>query len=984
MDTEPVIGKQLDWKDLLPFVWRDANIQSPKPMPAMPVPDPIPAIQCLTLADNQQPEDVIWNYQTPCNISDHAAFSPTDVSNMDTVWSSANTICYSTTRANLGEMLAQPKHTARESAAFVLEHVALILGVAYAIYWAYRACCGRRKTRAAAREPLSMKDLGVEAIRKADISLKQLATAERQRDEVLAANGELLEEHARQEKRINEADDATKRLENELADLKNELSAAEERISKSEEEDAEWDAKYDDLVVQNTELRKGIAASTEEKNKLITEKNMRDKSTSGNAETQPTIDRLVIQDMNAAEMKDLQDEVARLTAGIDKLRQDSAAETTQLKNTLEKTIVDHKAENDNLSKDAAVIISAEKKSLQDEVARLTGKLSNDVGGLTTEKNALQNELDLLRKEKKNDVHDLNMENEELQQDVTTLQALNQELGKNVDTLIAEKSELTKVLGRASTEKKDMQDHVNTLTAENEKLRNGFDGIATADTELKQSLEKADAENIKLQSYVGSLNQMVLELGNEVEQLKAENESLRNASVEAKDLDDLNAKLSEGENARDEYAAEINNLKDQLASTQNQVNSMYTEAEFNEERANHDLTKKEFDDTKVELEFIQDKLDNAAWKIEAAENKQESAEELVKSKDDELKSAMEKLRSTWRKFQVAEDTRASLEAANEQLKASVHKLSKEVESKKTELSRKENELNTHLETCKGSSTNVNPEDKDLFGPDPNQELLQERNELLGELATAENNKSVAEAERDELAAKLHEREQELSNSHANGLAKVQEIKGLQRQVNKSEKEVRKLHATILTKNRKINQLELDLKRARGEYESENEEGQAYNAPYGGEKIVMVGPEEITSNDISPETRNAEDTQPLEHLNEETNEETEADPDSNSTEDIMNAFMEDPSDDYATWAQGQQSEGQQGMSSTEDLDAVVWHTCLSCDQEMPLYLKEIHEKNCEDWAEYQRNEQSDEPVDPITFRAVLGQDSGNPPEFDISLV
>jgi chromosome segregation ATPase len=951
MNTEPIVGKQLDWKDLLPSFWRNANIQSP---------EPIPAIQCLILADTQQPEDVIWNYQTPCNISDHAAFSPTDVSNMDTVWSSANTICYSTC-ADLGEMLARPKHTAGESAAFVLEHVALILGVAYVIYWAYRACCGHRKTRAAAREPLSMKDLGAEAIRKADTTLKQIATAERQRDEVLAANGELLEEHARQEKRINEADDATERLENELADLKNELSAAEERVSKSEEEDAQWDAKYDDLVVQNTQLRKGIVASTEEKNKLITEKNMRDKSTSGNAETQPTIDRLVIQDMNAAEMKDLQDEVARLTAGIDKLRQDSAAETTQLKNTLEKTIVDHKAENDKLSKDAAVIISAEKKSLQDEVARLTEKLLNDVGGLTAEKNALQNELVLLRKEKENDVHDLNMEKEELQHDVTTLQALNQELGKNVNTLIAEKSELTEVLGRASTEKKDMQDHVNTLTAENEKLRNGSDGIAAADTELKQSLEKADAENTKLQSRVDDLEQMAEEFENEVEQLKLEKEALRNGSVEAKDLEDLKTRLSEAENARDEYIAEINNLKDQLASTQNQVNSMYTKAEFNEERASHDLTKKEFDDTKVELEFIQDKLDNAAWKIEAAENKQESAEELVRSRDNELTSAMEKLWSIGKNLQVAEDTRASLEAANEQLKASVHELSKEVESKKTEVARKENELNTHLETCKGSSTNASPEDKDLFGPDPNQELLQERNELLGELATAENNKSVVEAEREELAAKLHEREQELSNSHANDLAKVQETKSLQRQVNKYEKEVKKLHATILTRNRKINQLELDLKRARGEYASESEEGQVYNAPYGGEKVVD-GPEVITSNNNSHETQNAEDTQSSEHLNEETNEETEADPDSNSTEDIMNAFMEDPSDDYATWAQGQQSEGQQGMSSTEDLDAVV----------------------CEDWAERQRNEQSDEPVGPIASRAVLGQDSGNHPEFDISLV
>jgi chromosome segregation ATPase len=804
MDTEPIVGKQLDWKDLLPSFWRNANIQSPEPMPAMPVPEPIPAIQCLILADTQQPEDVIWNYQTPCNISDHAAFSPTDVSNMDTVWSSANTICYSTTRADLGEMLAQPKHKVGESAAFVLEHVALILGVAYAIYWAYRACCGRRKTRAAAREPLSMEDLGAEAIAKADRHLKQLVTAERQRDEVLAANGELLEEHARQEQRINEAD---------------------------------------------------------------------------------------------------------------------------------------------------------------EVARLTEKLSNDVGGLTTEKNALQNELVLLRKEKENDVHDLNMEKEELKQDVMTLQALNQELGKNVDTLIAEKSELTEVLGRAGDEKKNMQDHVNTLTAENEKLRNDSDGTDTADTELKQSLEKANAENTELQSYVGSLNQKVVELDNEVEQLKAENEALRNASVEAKDLEDLKTRLSEAENAHDEYIAEINNLKDQLASTQNQVNSMYTEAEFNEERANHDLTKKAFDDTKVELEFIQDKLDNAAWKIEAAENKQESAEELVRSRDNELTSAMEKLRSFGKKLQVAEDIRASLEAANEQLKASVHELSKEVESKKTEVARKENELNTHLGTCKGSPTNASPEDKDLFGPDPNQELLQERNELLGELATAENNKSVAEAEREELAARLHEREQELSNSHANDLAKVQETKSLQRQVNKYEKEVKKLHATILTKNRKINQLELDLKRASGEYANESEEGQVYNAPYGGEKVVMDGSEEITSNDISPGTQYVEYTQESENFNKETNnEETEAEPESYSVEDLTNAFVEDPSDNYATWAQGQQSEEQQGMSSTEDLDAVV----------------------CEDWAEHQRNEQSDEPVGPIASRAVLGQDSRNLPEFDISLV
>jgi hypothetical protein len=945
MDTEPIVGKQLDWKDLLPSFWRNANIQSP---------EPIPAIQCLILADTQQPEDVIWNYQTPCNISDHAAFSPTDVSNMDTVWSSANTICYSTTRADLGELLAQPKHTAGESAAFVLEHVALILGVAYAIYWAYRACCGRRKTRAAEREPLSMKDLGAEAISKADISLKQLATAEMQRDEMLAVNGELLEEHARQEKRINETDDATKRLEKKLADSKEELSAAQE-------EDAEWDAKYDDLVVQNTELRKGMTALTKEKNKLIMEKKMRDK-TDRNAETKDKVDRFVMQDINAAEAKGLQEEIARLTAEIEKLRQKSAAETIQLKNTLERAIADHKAEKDKLSQEAAMIISAEKKPLQDEVARLNEKLSNDVDSLTTENNALQNELDLLRKEKKKDVHDLNAENEELQEHVTTIQTLNQELGKNMDTLIAEKDELTEVLGRASTEKKYMQDYINTLTAENDKLRNDSNGVAVADTELKQSLEKADAENAKLQNYVDNLNQIVLELENEVEQLKLEKEALQNGSVEAKDLKDLKTRLSEAENARDEYIAEINNLKDQLASTQNQVNSMYTEAEFNEERANHDLTKKAFDDTKVELEFIQDKLDNAAWKIEAAENKQESAEELVRSRDNKLTSAMEKLRSFGKKLQVAEDIRASLEEANEQLKASVHKLSKKVESKKTEVARKENELNTHLETCKGSSTNASPEDKDLFGPDPNQELLQERNELLGELATAENNKSVAEAEREELAARLHEREQELSNSHANDLAKVQETKSLQRQVNKYEKEVKKLHATILTRNRKINQLELDLKRARGEYESESEEGQAYNAPYGGEEVVVNGPEVITSNNNSHETQNAEDTQSSEHFNKETNKETEADPDSNITEDIMNAFMEDPTDDYATWAQGQQSEGQQGMSSTEDLDAVV----------------------CEDWAEHQRNEQSDEPVGPIASRAVLGQDSGNHPEFDISLV
>jgi hypothetical protein len=155
----------------------------------------------------------------------------------------------------------------------------------------------------------------------------------------------------------------------------------------------------------------------------------------------------------------------------------------------------------------------------------------------------------------------------------------------------------------------------------------------------------------------------------------------------------------------------------------------------------------------------------------------------------------------------------------------------------------------------------------------------------------------------------------------------------------------------------------LKRARGKYASESEEGQVYNAPYGWEKVVMDGPEEITSNDISPETQYVEYTQESENFNKETNnEETEAEPESYSVEDLTNAFMEDPSDDYATWAQGQQSEEQQGMSSTEDLDAVV----------------------CEDWAEHQRNEQSDEPVGPIASRAVLGQDSGNHPEFDISLV
>jgi chromosome segregation ATPase len=944
-------------------------------------------------------------------------FSPADVSNTTAIWARSNVICYST---DLSEKNLPPLHTAEEATQFLLWHGVLIASVFYLICWVY---CQRTVARVIKNETLSMDDLVVQAIGKAETVLTPLKTANRQRDELLVQNGELLEEHARQEVRVNEVDDARTRLEEEVADLKNELRAADERREKDREEDEEWDVKFDCLVVENSGLKNDVAALTRE---LMAEKEKPGKSGDESAETQDNVDLSFLEAMRNVEMKRLQDEVARLTAEMSRARQNSTTEIIQMNDALEKAMADHKKEKDMLTKGMAVVVSAEKKSLQDEIARLTvetERLSNDLTGIATEKNELQNEVDILIEEKnqfQNALVEVDTERDELQKSVGALKKKNVELQENVDSLTVYIDKLQSDSRSPATADAEPQQSPDNGTVENEKLQNDVNGLATEIIKLQGELDNAIAEKNKPQGYLNDLNPMVEELQNDVKQLTTENQALRNDPVETKDLQDLTTKLSEVRKAREENIAQINQLTDQLASTQNEINSMFTQEELEDVQNELNNEHKKDENLQGDLEFLHSKIDSLELKLKASQKKLDSATQELKSKTDELKFTEKTLRvgkGTTASLKAALDsqtfgmqqakqmqeenvvtignlqgklkdmkketegktkeleadstalreltqwavTQSTSEVANEQLKATVSRLTAEIESKKAEIAYKETKSKEHLETCQGPSANANQEDNDLFGPIPNEKLLDERDELLKQLETAKNDNAAAEASRQELLAQLSLMEQELTNTRAEDFPKTQEINRLQRQVDKQ-------HRKISMRNQKITRLEEELERANGAADSEENGWQTRKHDAEGS---MDGMEEIGSDSgwyeeqihpIAQPRRSRSPSFEDETESKRSNDFEEADPedilkefmedaaDDSSTEaalesysaqGLLEAFTEDPTGDFLQWPRGQQ---QPVTNSTKNWGDEESYTCPACNEQVYVDLKEVHDGVC----------------------------------------
>jgi chromosome segregation ATPase len=805
-----------------------------------------------------------------------------------------------------------------------------------------------------------MDDLVAQAIGKAEKVPEPSKTANRQRDELLVQNGELLEEHARPELRLNEVEDARTRLKKEVAGLKNKLRAAEKRREKYREEYEEWDAKFDCLVVENSGLKSDVAALTRE---LMAEKEKPGKSGDENAKIQDNVDISFLEDMKNTEMKRLQDEAARLTAEMSKLCQNSTAESMELKDALEKAFVDHKKEKDMLTKGMAVVVSAEKKSLQDDIARLTvetERLSNDLAGITTERNDLQNKVDILIEEKdrfQNALVEVDTERDELQENLDALTKKNEELQEIVDSLTGNIDNLHSASHSPATADAELQQSSDNVTVENEKLQQDMNSLATESIKLQGDLDDAITEKNKLQGYLDDLNPMVEKLQNDVKQLTTENQALRNYPAETKDLKDLKTKLSEVKKARDEYFAQINQLTDQLASAQNDINSMFTQEELEDVQNKLKNEHKKAENLQGDLEFRNSKLDSTERKLKSSQKKLDSATKELKSKTDELESIEKALR-------VEKGTTASLKAAldsqtfgiqqakqmqeekmitienlegrlkdmkkdmkektkeletnstalrelmeravtqstsDEQLKVTVIELTAEIESKKAELARKKTEFEEHLETCKGPSANASQMDNELFGLIPNEQPLAERNILRIQLEKARNENVAAEVSRQELSAQLSLMEQELTNTRAEDFPKTQEINHLQRQVDKQ-------HGMILMRNQKITQLEEELERANGAAGGEENDGKTTVYDVEGS---MDGMEEIGSDNDWYEEQNqaeSEQIQPIAQprrsrspaFEDETepkwsNDFEEADP-----EDILKGFMEDAADDHSTEA------------------------------------------------------------------------------------
>jgi chromosome segregation ATPase len=826
-----------------------------------------------------------------------------------------------------------------------------------------------------------MDGLVAQAIGKAEKVPEPSRTANRQRDELLVQNGELLEEHARQELRLNEVDDSRTRLEKKVADIKNELRAAEkvrekevddlknelraadERRKKDREEDEEWDVKFDCLVVENSVLKNDVAALTRD---LLAEKEKSGKSGDENAEVQDDVDFSFLENMKNAEMKRLQDEAARLTAEMSKLCQNSTAEIIKLKDALEKAIADHKKEEDILTKSMIVVVSAEKKSLQDEIARLiveTERLSNDLAGITTERNDLQNKVDILIEEKdrfQNALVEVDTERDELQENVDALTKKNEELQEIVGSLTGNIDNLHSASHSPATADAELQQSSDNVTGENEKLQQDMNGLATENIKLQGDLDDAITEKNKLQGYLDDLNPMVEKLQNDVKQPTTENQALRNDPAETKDLQDLKTKLSEVKKARDEDFAQINQLTDQLASAQNDINSMFTQEELEDVQNKLKNEHKKGENLQGDLEFQNSKLDSTERMLKSSQKKLDSATEELKSKTDELESIEKALRvekGTTASLKAALDsqtfgiqqakqmreenmirienlegrlkgmkkeikektkeleinstalrelmeravTQSTSDDANEQLKATVVELTAEIESKKAEFARKKTEFEEHLETCKGPSANASQMDNELFGLIPNEKLLAERSILRIQLEKARNKNVAAEVSRQELSAQLSLMEQELTNTRAEDFPKTKEINHLQRQVDKQ-------HGMILMRNQKITQLEEELERANGAAGGEENDGKTTVYDVEGS---MDGMEEIGSDNDWYEEQNQAESEQIQRIaqprkwrspsiEDETEPKWSNDFEEADLEDILKGFMEDAADDPSTEA------------------------------------------------------------------------------------
>jgi hypothetical protein len=692
MEPNSITGAELErariWNLLPPFV-RNANTQTTATMPTTPISDLLPAIRCVILSPTQIAKDIVWSYQTPRNITSNSTFSSADISTTD-IWTQSNIICYST---DLSENISAPLHTAAESTQFLLWHAVLFASVVYLISW---ICFRQTIARVIRNETLATDDGADEA------------TAKRQRDELLSQNGELLEEHARQEVRFDEVHHARIQLgqevaklknevkvehgkrEKEVAELKNELRDADERRVRDREDDGEWDVKFDGMLVENGRLKSEDSALRKE---LVNEKEKTCKCGGGNTETQIAIDCVVVKDMDKVEMKRLQDEVARRTADIDELRRESTAVNEKLKDAHEKASAEHKAQNDMLTMGMAGVISAEKKALQDEIAQLTKKttkLRNDIAGITTENKALQNEVDLLigdKEEYQNALDEMGTENTELQESVDALTKKNKELRKN----------------------ETLQNEINDLVAENNKAQGNFDNVMAAYK--------------KLQGFLKERNQIVKDLQNDIDQLTTENQTLRNGSDEERELGDRMTKASEAEKARDDYMAEIKTLKSQLESRQDYV---FTQAEH--DRVQNDLQKEG-----KEAEGLEGDLKSSGRDLDSAQEELESAQKSLKAATDELKSKAEELESAQKDFRIAKGDIAGYKAAeaghkifketaqdlkdeNKDLQEELENLRKEIKQKKKELEKSSKALCqlTQDAVTQNSSDNANEQLKATVG------------------------------------------------------------------------------------------------------------------------------------------------------------------------------------------------------------------------------------------------------------------------------
>lgn len=292
--------------------------------------------------------------------------------------------------------------------------------------------------------------------------------------------------------------------------------------------------------------------------------------------------------------------------------------------------------------------------------------------------------------------------------IKTITENNEKLAKEIEKLQNQINELVIKLNQAEADKVELNNQINTLTLEKEKLEIIIKNNEELIKELRNHIEILKAQILDLQNQIKVKDELINKLLEEIGALETKVETVTKENTELKE------KLATA-------TEKISNLEEKIKELKDKVNDL--EKEVEDEKDKNDKLKQELEDTKKALEEEKDKLAEKTKELEEEIDKAKSEKDKLTEEKEDLEKEVEDL-----KRQLEEQTGDSTNTIKK-LKEKIVKLEKLIESK-------DNEINT---------------------------LVKEITELKDKLKESTNNLTNTEVKIIELTTRIKELEKQLSDN-----------------------------------------------------------------------------------------------------------------------------------------------------------------------------------------------------------------------------